>query len=56
MNTSGRPREGWMALIPLAFFIAFVVIAAGGPAQFVSEATYWLSDLVDYCARWIKSF
>lgn len=45
-----------MALIPLAFFIAFAVFAAGGPAQFVNNATYWLRDLVDYCARFAQSF
>ncbi|HJR59041.1 MAG TPA: hypothetical protein VJ813_06585 [Vicinamibacterales bacterium] len=56
MNTSGRPREGWMALVPLAAFAAFVVAAAGGPKAFVNSATYWLRDAVDYCVRFVKSF
>lgn len=51
-----RPREGWMAVIPLAAFVIFVVAAAGGPAQFVNAATYWLRDLVDFCVRWVGSF
>ncbi len=56
MNTSGKAREGWMAIIPLAFFLSFVVVAAGGPRQFVSTATYWLRDVVDYCVRFAGSF
>jgi hypothetical protein len=45
-----------MAIVPLAFFVAFVVVAAGGPRQFVSAATYWLRDLVNYCVRLVESF
>lgn len=56
MDTSGRPREGWMAFVPLAAFAAFVVAAAGGPKAFVNSATYWLRDAVDYCVRFVKSF
>ncbi len=56
MDTSGRTREGWMAIVPLAFFTFFVVAAAGGPRQFVNTATYWLRDLVAYCVRWVESF
>ena len=44
-----------MAIVPLLFFAFFVVVAAGGPRQFVSNATYWLRDLVDYCVRWVES-
>jgi len=44
-----------MAFVPLAAFITFVVAAAGGPKQFVNEATHWLRDLVTYCARLIGS-
>lgn len=44
-----------MAIVPLAFFTFFVVAAAGGPRQFVKAATYWLSDLVATCVRWVES-
>jgi hypothetical protein len=43
-------------LVPLAVFVFFVVVAAGGPRQFVNSATYWLRDAVDYCVRWVGSF
>ncbi len=43
-----------MALIPLAAFAIFVVAAAGGPKQFVSDATYWLRDFVNGCANWVE--
>ena len=51
MNDGGRPIEGWMAVIPLSAFAIFVVADAGGPKAFVSTATYWLNDLVEFCAR-----
>ena len=35
---------------------SLVVVAAGGPRQFVNAATYWLRDAVDYCVRWVGSF
>jgi hypothetical protein len=45
-----------MALVPLAAFTIFVVAAAGGPKAFVTSATYWLQDAVDYCVQFVKSF
>jgi hypothetical protein len=45
-----------MAIVPLAFFVFFVVAASGGPAQFVSNVTYWINDFVVYCGRLVKSF
>ena len=40
-----------MALIPLLAFFIFVVADTGGPKAFIHTASYWLQDLVDYCAR-----
>ena len=51
MNSTGRPHEGWMALIPLAAFGIFVVADAGGLKGFVNLTTYWLQDLVNACVR-----
>jgi hypothetical protein len=45
-----------MAVVPLAAFVTFVVVAAGGPRQFVNQVTYWLRDVVNYCLRWVESF
>ena len=56
METSGRPREGWMALVPLGAFVLFVVSASGGPHAFVRDATFWLRDAVHHCVQWVQSF
>ena len=33
-DTSGKAREGWMAVIPASVFLVFVVFALGGPRNF----------------------
>jgi len=35
MESSGRPTERWMTLVPLTVFVFIVVIALGGPDGFV---------------------
>jgi len=43
-----------MAILPLTIFVGFVVLAMGGPAQFMNTIALWTSDLVTYVAEWIK--
>ena len=46
MNTSGKPREGWMTVIPVSVFIFFVVIALGGPDNFFRTIALWGEDVI----------
>jgi hypothetical protein len=55
METSGRPTEGWMTLVPLTIFVLFVILALGGPASFVNIVASWLGDVANYIAQWIRS-
>ncbi len=43
-----------MAIIPLSIFVAFIILAMGGPAQFMDTVALWASDLVSYVVNWIK--
>lgn len=55
METSGKPREGLMTLLPLAVFIIFVVFALGGPTSFFAFLNNWFSDLARFLTRWLRS-
>ena len=46
MESAGRPTERWMTLVPLSVFIFIVVVALGGPAQFVRTIGEWTNDIV----------
>jgi hypothetical protein len=54
VEISGKPNEGWMAILPLTIFTGFIVLAMGGPAAFMNTVALWASDLVSYVASWIK--
>lgn len=54
MDTSGRPREGWMTMVPLAVLIAFVMLALGGPVSFMTVVTNWASDVIEAVMRFFK--
>jgi hypothetical protein len=54
MESAGRPTERWMTLVPLSVFIFIVVIALGGPAQFVRTIGDWTSDILVFVTRWLK--
>ena len=54
VDVSGKPNEGWMAILPLTIFVGFIVLAMGGPTQFMNTLALWTSDLVTYVAEWIK--
>ena len=55
MESAGGPRtEKWMTLIPLTVFIFIVVVALGGPAQFVRIAGNWTGDVLAFVTRWLK--
>lgn len=56
MDTSGRPHEGWMTIIPLTVFVLITVIVLGGPVGFVNTLSYWATDLIAYIAAWLKYF
>ena len=54
METSGKPTEGWMTVVPVTVFVLFVLIALGGPTAFVNIVANWVSDVVIFVARWIR--
>jgi hypothetical protein len=54
MDTSGKPHEGWMTVIPVSVFLFIVVVALGGPAAFVNVVTLWVTDIASYVVGWIK--
>jgi hypothetical protein len=56
METSGgKHSEKLMTLVPLTVFVLFVVIALGGPAQFVSTVGDWVGDVVSAVGRWLRN-
>jgi hypothetical protein len=55
METSGRPTERWMTLVPLTIFVLIVIFALGGPASFANIVASWVGDVVNFLARWIRS-
>ena len=54
MESAGRPTEKWMTIIPLSVFIFIVVIALGGPAEFVRLVGDWTGDAVALVMRWLR--
>jgi hypothetical protein len=54
MDTSGKPYEGWMTVIPLSVFVFVVVVALGGPAAFVNVVSNWAGDIASYLTHWMK--
>ena len=54
MDPTGRPREGWMAIVPLTIFVLFVVLALGGPVNFVNTVSLWVADLANSFVSWLK--
>ena len=55
MDTSGKPHEGWMALIPLTVLVAIVMVALGGPEAFMNTLRDWTTDLLGTAEGWVKS-
>lgn len=56
MDPTGKPREGWMAIIPGGIFLIFVVFILGGPRHFLNTIGMWISDVVAALQGWLKSF
>ena len=54
METQGRPTERWMTIVPLTVFVFIVVIALGGPQDFVRTVSNWTSDMVATLLHWLK--
>jgi|SwirhisoilCB2_FD_contig_31_32484163_length_488_multi_2_in_0_out_0_2 hypothetical protein len=54
MESAGRPSERWMTIIPLTVFLFIVVVALGGPAQFVRLVGDWTSDIVSFVFAWLR--
>ena len=44
-----------MTLVPLTLFILFVILALGGPTEFMSILSKWAYDAASYLGRWIRS-
>ena len=55
METSGKPREGFMTLVPLAVFVLFVIFALGGPTSFLSFLSNWVIEMTIATTRWLRS-
>jgi hypothetical protein len=55
METSGKPTEGWMTLVPLTVFIFIVIFALGGPTSFMNTVSNWVFDVGSYLSRWVRS-
>jgi hypothetical protein len=43
-----------MTLVPLTVFVFIVVIALGGPAQFVRTVGNWTDDILAFVMRWLR--
>lgn len=54
METSGKPREGWMTVIPVSVAVFFVVVAMGGPDNFFRTVSLWTEDIVKTVATFFK--
>jgi ABC-type phosphate transport system permease subunit len=54
MDTSGRPHEGWMIVIPGTVFLMFVVLALGGPVGFVNTLSLWAVETANWFVNWLK--
>jgi len=54
MESAGRPTERWMTIIPVSVFIFIVVVALGGPTQFVRVVGNWTSDILDFVFKWLR--
>ena len=55
MDTSGKPREGWMMIIPGTVLVLFVVVAMGGPVRFVNTLAMWGEDFLTAVMSWLKN-
>ena len=56
MDTSGKPHEGWMTVVPVTVFLLIIVTALGGPTAFVNTVSLWLTDFLAGVAGWIRQF
>jgi hypothetical protein len=54
MNTSGKPREGWMTVVPVSVFIFVVVVALGGPNNFFRTIALWGEDVMKAVGTFFK--
>jgi len=54
MDTSGRPTEGWMTVVPVTIFVLIVIFALGGPGAFLTFVSNWLWEVWTYLARWLR--
>jgi hypothetical protein len=55
MDTSGKPYEGWMTVIPVSVFLLVVIVALGGPVAFVNTLSLWVSDLLTAVVSWVRN-
>ena len=55
MDTSGKPHEGWMTVIPVSVFLLIVIVVLGGPVAFVNTLSLWVSDMLTAAASWLKN-
>jgi hypothetical protein len=43
-----------MAIVPLTIFVLFVVLALGGPVNFVNTVSLWVVDFAQAVISWLK--
>ena len=54
MDASGTPREGWMAIVPIAVFLFMVIYILGGPEHVVNLMVQWTTELASSVANWVR--
>jgi hypothetical protein len=54
MDTSGKPHEGWMTVIPVTVFLLIVIVALGGPTAFANTVSLWVNDVAMAVFRWFR--
>jgi hypothetical protein len=45
-----------MSIIPLTVLLFIVMVALGGPEQFVNSTASFATDAVAYVASWLRNF
>lgn len=55
METSGRPTEAWMTIVPLTVFVLIVLFALGGPTAFMRVVTDWASEISSSVFHWLRN-
>ncbi len=53
MDATGRAREGWLAIVPMAVLVVFIVVGLGGPMALINVILDWATDLSSMLVAWV---